>query len=117
MSTISNGTTTVTPILIEGYESVRASRNITHSILSTNVPAFSLRPAALRTGKLKALVATRANAVTLETVLSGADLLTFADSDIAVSMSFVVTGNITVSLDDNTRREWWVEFDYSEVTL
>lgn len=117
MTTISDGTTTITPILIDGYESNRASRNVVHPILGTNVPAVSLRPAALRTGHLTALVENRAAAVALESVLAGANLLTFTDTDTTLSMTFVLGGDgrIDVTLDRNTRRRWTVEFDYVEV--
>lgn len=117
MSTLTNGTITVDPQLIDGYESTRPSRNVVHAILGTNVPAFTLREAGLRTGKLRALVLTRAVAVSLETMLSGDDLCTLTDADDStLNMTFVCVGDIAVSLDDDTRSLWWVEFEYQEVS-
>lgn len=115
MTTISDGTTTVTPMLINGYESTRESRNVTHSILGTNVPAVSLRDAALRTGRLTAVLESRAAALTLEDVLAGASLLTFTDTDTTLSMTFVLdeSGQINTRLVPGTLR-WTVEWDYRE---
>lgn len=116
MTTISDGTTTITPILISGYESSRTSRNVVHPILGTNVPAVSLRAAGLRTGTLTALVANRAAAVALETVLAKALLLTYTDPDTTLSMTFVLDGEARVKLDPDTLTLWTVVWDYSEVT-
>lgn len=119
MTTISDGTTTITPILIDGYESVRASRNVKHDILGTAVPSFSLRPAGLRSGRLTALMEDRAAALALENVLAGANLLTFTDTDTTLTMTFGLDGDgqIVTRLDRDTRRRWLVEWDYAEVTV
>lgn len=116
MPTIGNGTTTETPLLVKPYESSRESRNITHSILSTNVKAVSLRPAGLRTGRLEALTASRADAAALEAVLAGATLLTYTDSDTSLSMTFILDGVADVKQDTEVLARWWVTFDFTEVT-
>jgi len=118
MTTISDGTTTITPILIDGYESTRASRNVVHAILGTPNPSVSLRPAGLRTGRLSALFENRAAAVALENVLAGAHVFTFTDTDTTLSMLFVLDGDgqIITRLDPDTRRRWTVEWAYAEVT-
>ncbi len=119
MTSISDGTTTVTPLLIDGYESTRNSRNVTHEILGSNVPAFSLRPARLRSGRLTALLEDRAAAVALESLLAGAHLFTFTDTDTTLSMTFGLDGDgdITTALDRTTRLRWTVAWDFVEVTV
>lgn len=119
MTTISDGTTTITPILIDGYESTREAGNVVHKILGTPVPAISLRAAGLRTGRLTALLESRAAALALENVLAGANLLTFTDTDTTLSMTFGLDGDggIVTRLDPATRRRWTVAWDFQEVTL
>lgn len=118
MSTISDGVDTVTPILIDGYEATRESRNVVHVIIGTPEPAVTLRPAGPRRGTLTALFATRADALAAEAILAADDVLTFADPDVpSLSMTFVVDGDVTVGLDDETRALWTVAFSFLEVTL
>jgi len=115
MSTISNGITTVTPILIEGYTAERATRNITHQILGSNERAVSLRPAEFRTGSIKALFETQAAAILLEQLLAAAQLLTYADSVLPATNMTFISGNFKTEIDDSTLAVWWVEFDFVEV--
>lgn len=119
MTTISDGTTTITPILIDGYETERSSNNVKHDILGTPVPAFSLRVAGLRTGRFTALLENRAAAVALENMLTGATLFTFTDTETTLSMTFGLDGGgaIATRLDRATRRRWTVEWDFAEVTV
>lgn len=118
MTTISDGTTTITPILIDGYQSNRDSGNVGHSILGTNERSLSLRPAELRSGRLTALVEDRAAAAALEALLAQAKLFTFSDADTSLSMTFGLDpdGRITPTLDRVTRRRWTVAWDYLEVS-
>lgn len=116
MSTISNGTSTVTPVTVTGYAATRASRNVLHAIIGTPDPAVTLRPAGLRTGTLEALFDTRADAQSAVTILASDAALTFVDTDHpSISMTFVLDGDVTMALDDDTRALWLVSFDYQEV--
>jgi hypothetical protein len=115
-STISTSEETFTPVLIDGYKSSRASRNVIHNVLGANAPAVTLRAAGIRTGTLTALFVTLGEAQALEAALAANDVLQFADTDNeSLLMDFIVDGGITVELDDDTRRLWLVEFDFHEV--
>lgn len=113
-TTISDGVTTVAPLVVDGYESTRAPRTIVHEVLNNPNPSVSLKPAGLRTGTLSAVFATRADAVECEAMLAAAAVLTLT-STVDVGMTFVVHEDITVTLDDSTRAVWLVSFGYQEV--
>jgi hypothetical protein len=120
-------TTTITisgvdyvPQLIDGYTARRESRNAQHAILGSNADAKALRPAALRSGRLKALVVTNeADAMALLGALSLGLVATLASTDRpGWDMTFILAdgGSADLTLDDTTRNHWWVEFDYQETT-
>ena len=114
-STIGDGTTTSTPVLVIGYESKRASRNVLHEVIGRPDPDVTLRPASLRTGTLTMLYATEAAAAACETMHQAAVVLTITDDDLATAgMSYVVSGSITRALTDS-RKLWTVAVDYQEV--
>lgn len=116
-STISDGTTTITPAEVDGYDSARPSRNLVHDIIGTTEPAVTLRGAGLRTGTLSCVMGTdRALATQLEAMLSAPGVFTFATSDVAdLGMSFIVAGDLHVQLDDDTRSVWIVAVPFQEV--
>lgn len=103
--------------MILGYSSRRAAKNIIHAIIGRADPDITIAAAGLRTGTLEALFLNLAAAVELETLLAGANVLELADTDYpALNMSYVASGAIEVSLDDQTRTRWVVRFDYQEIT-
>lgn len=116
-TTISNGTNTLTPRLVSGWKHTRESRSIVHDILGTSAPAVTLRPAALRSGTLLVVVGTDDNLVaSMEGMFSAGDVLTIASTERPlVDMSFVAVGDVTVTLDDETRTVWTIEVDFQEV--
>jgi hypothetical protein len=120
-------TTTITidgddyvPQLIDGHNAGRESRNVQHAILGSNIDAKALRPAALRAGRLRALVATsEADALALLDALSLGLVATLVSTDRpGWDMTFILAagGSADLTLDDTTRNHWWVEFDYQETT-
>lgn len=115
-TTISNGLDTLTPALVDGWEATREARTIVHDILGTNDAAVTLRPHKLRSGTLAIVVGTDpALAAALEAMLSAGDVLALASTEqTTVAMSFVVSGDVTLSLDD-TRMVWLLEVDFQEV--
>lgn len=116
MTTISDGTTTITPLLVTGYESTRQSRNVIHDIIGREDPEVTLRVAGLRTGTLEMLVSTLANALALEALHTPGVVMTLADVDLpGLNMDYVTSGDIGVQLDDETRDRWLVTVDYQEV--
>ena len=119
MSSISDGTTTITPILITGWQTARDGGNVLHNIIDRADDEVTFHPATLRTGELEALVLTLEAALTLETLLAKPQKLTLTDADHpGVNMTFVVPegGSITVTLDDETRELATVAWDFAQVS-
>lgn len=115
-TTISNGTTALTPQLVDGYEAARESGNLVHSIIGSTEPAITLRPANMRSGELRIVVGSdRALALQFEALLAGGTVCALADTDVDVAMSFVVTDSISTELDDETRAVWIVVCGFQEV--
>jgi hypothetical protein len=117
-TTISNGTDTLTPELVDGWEPTREARTIVHTILGSNQGAVTLRPHALRSGTLAIVVGTDAAIATaLESLLTAGDVLTLADTEQpTVNMSFVVSGRVEgPRLDDETREVWLIDAEFQEV--
>lgn len=53
MTTLTNGTATITPALVLGWETHRTSRTVLHDVLSRSDPEVVLRPSATRAGTLR----------------------------------------------------------------
>lgn len=117
MSTISDGTTTITPDLVLGYSTQQAGRNVIHDILGRGDPDVSLAPAASRAGTLNLFFLTEADAEQCRQLHAQAAVFTYtADDNTTTSMRYVVDqGGIGPALDDQTRRRWTVSVAYREV--
>lgn len=117
MATLSNGTDTISPELVTGYQSTREPRTIVHNILGTSSVDVTVRPAGPRSGTLELLILSEADAAAAETALSGATVWTLTDADRStIGMSFVVSGGaITRTLEDETRQLWLVSVPFVEV--
>jgi len=117
-TTISDGTTTLTPQLQIGYVVSRRSRNVVHRILNSQAPAVSLRPGALRSGRHSLLFTDEATALAAVAMLASDRELTLEDTERpdVVNMTFVVPsgGDVQLELDSVTRRNWVVQFDFEE---
>lgn len=114
-TTISDGTNTLTATVMDGYSATRQSRNVVHRILGSNAPAVSLREASLRSGKHRLMFTSQTVAEDAAAMLGAGVEITLADTDRSnVGMTFVVSGNLSIELDDETRDLWLVEFEYQE---
>lgn len=115
-TTISNGTDTLTPDLVNGWEATREARTIVHDILGSSEGAVTLRPHKLRAGTLAIVVGTDAAlAGDLEVMLCAGEVLTLESSDKpTIGMSFAVHGDVTSRLDA-TRKVWLIDADFQEV--
>ena len=117
---ITGGATLIAPTTILGYSSVREAGTLVHPILGGGSPDVTLRPAQLRSGTLSLAfldpATSEADSREAESVLSGPVTFTLVESDRAtLGMAFVVSGQIRRELDPETRADWTVEFDYTEV--
>lgn len=119
MSTISDGTTTLTPTLVLGFESRRESRNVLIEPIDSGEPYVSLAAPRTRNGTLAYLFDNEADSVACEQLHNSASVITLMDADVSsVNMSYVVpaNGSITRTLDPQTRAVWTVTVDYREVS-
>ena len=115
-TTVTSGTTTLTPILVDGYRSIREAGNVLHSIIGTEWHAVTLRPARPRAGTLGLLCASLADALAMESLHAAAATLSLADTDHSgLAMAYVASGKIEVELADETRAHWWVRVDFQEI--
>jgi hypothetical protein len=115
-TTISNADDTLTPLLVEGWQSSRETGTVLHVVLGSNSPAVTVRPARLRTGTLRTLWDDFTVACIVEQALAAGAVWTLADDDRPeIGMTFVVSGAVELELDDETRRIAWVSFEYTEV--
>lgn len=114
-ASVTDGMTSVLPLLILGYQSVRTARNVFNEVIGRSQPDVALNPASPRTGSLVMLFATEADALACEQLHSGTALLSFADSDVpTAAMTYVPSGNITRQLHEN-QVYWIVTVDFREV--
>lgn len=117
MATISDGTTTITPQLVLGYEAQQAGRSVFHDVLGRSDPDVTLRTAGLRAGNLALFFLTAADADACRQLHARAAVFAYVDSDLpGTSMSYVVDeGGVTTTLDDEGRRRWVVTVAFREV--
>jgi len=116
VTTISDGTTTVTPLLITGWETTRDAQNVLHVIIGRADHDVTYRPAGWANGTLEFLFPNLEAALVCEALLSQGKKFTLVDTDHSVlNMTFVASGAIGVTLDDETRLETIVSVDFQEV--
>ncbi|UOE43747.1 hypothetical protein [Agromyces larvae] len=115
MAILTNGTDTITPDLIDGYESTSEARNVVHPILGSEDVDVVLRPATLPTGTMVLVMGNEASAAAAEDALRGAHVWSLVTDRGTVDMSFIVAERITRTLDRDTRDVWLVSFGWQEV--
>jgi len=117
MATFSNGTDTITPVLIDGYSSEAVSGTVVTPLLGSSDVAVTLRPASLRSGTMTLNMGDDEDAAAAaELALRGAHVWTVVTGERdTVDMSFVVRDRITRDLDSETRDVWLVGFGWQEV--
>lgn len=117
MTTISDGTTTLTPMLVLGWTPTREARTVVHRLIGRPDPDVTLRPHALRSGQLRILCEDETAATAMESLHASGVVLTLEDADVsAVAMAYVVSGMLGIELDPGTLTRWVVTADYTEVT-
>ncbi len=116
-TTITNGTTTITPILMDGFEDSAESQTLVHRIIGRSDPDVTFRAATMGAGRASFVFGSdAAAALAARDALREPGTWTLADTDRPeVGMSFVVQGQITRTLDPETRDVWLVGFDWEAV--
>jgi hypothetical protein len=116
-NTISNGTTSITPTQVLGWDTKQATRHILHDILNKSSHDVTMRLTALRSGTLKLLFTTASDAETARTFHAASNVFTLTSDEVTqVGMTYIVAGNISVTLDSKTLSYWTVSVDFQEVT-
>ncbi|TPW75899.1 hypothetical protein [Schumannella soli] len=117
MSTqISDGVTPLTPSLVEGYVANSPARTLTHDTLSGRRVAVLL-PAAPRQGTLRLYFEAQPDAQAGRAFMLRQRVFTLADPAVPIaSMRFVVAdGDLTVSLDEESDTDWFIDVPFKEV--
>lgn len=116
-TTLSNGSSTITPDAVTGFASSSEHGNIVHRLLGVELVDVLLRPASLRTGSLELELDDEAAAYAAEQLLRGAHVWTLTNDELdTIGMQFVVVGNVGRRLD-GTGAAWLVTFGWQEVQL
>lgn len=113
---VTDGTTTVTPEVVDGYASERESGIRIHPILGRSYPDITYQASKLRTGSFRLVFADEADAIAAETLHTTGSILTIvSDERASANFSYVATDTVIRELDDETRDVWVVEITYQEV--
>lgn len=116
MATISDGTNSITPLLVTRYEAAQESRNIFHDVIGRADPDVTLRPASTRRGSLELLFENGDDAETARALLAQPKAFTYTDPDLPTAgMRFALDGNLSPALEDETRELWQVTVSYREL--
>jgi hypothetical protein len=116
MSTISNGTDTITPTLITGYESDTESNNVVHRIIGRADPDVSLSADSLRSGTLELFFESYAEVWEAKALHAAPSVFTLTDADVpAINMTYVRDGSMTIRLDPESLELWTLSVGYQEV--
>ena len=116
MTSISDGTTTITPLLVIEWDTVRDAANVLHDVVGRVDDDVTFRPAGMRSGAIVCLCETLEHALQLEALAALPKKLTLTDPDHpAINMTFVAAGRIGVALDDDTREQATVSIEFKQV--
>jgi hypothetical protein len=115
-TTLTKSTTVITPLQVLGYSSTRVSKNILHNILGRSDVDVTFNAAGLRSGTLSLLFSNYVAAQACEAIYASTGAITLADTtNTTLGMKHVSSGNIVVTLDDESRLYWTVAVDFQEV--
>ena len=111
----SDGATT-SPRLIDGYETGSESRNVTHDLIGGGI-AVSLVAPRPRRGELRMVYPSEAQAWAGFMMHQMPDLFTVTDLLVPeIDMTYVVSGTLSLALDEVTRAVWVLTVPYQEVS-
>lgn len=116
VTTITHSTGVITPTVVDGYGAARTPRTILHPILGRADDDVTFRPASLQKGILSLVFAAEVAARSALSALALPQVLTLADPDISIAMTFVVAeGDLMLELDDETRGVWILSVPFREI--
>jgi len=116
MTTISDGTTTITPELVVGYEATRDARTVVHQVIGRADPDVSLAADGLRTGSLELLFLTEAAASAGLALHTHPARFTLTEAGMTIpTMTYVRYGALRIRLDPQTQELWLLSVGFREV--
>ncbi|MCS5513993.1 carbohydrate binding domain-containing protein [Curtobacterium flaccumfaciens pv. betae] len=103
------------PLLVDGWTESAVTRNIINSVLGGGVDV-TLQPATKRSGSFTLVYQDEESAVEAFEMHRKPAVLTLTDTDRpSVGMDYVLAGDLTRALDDESREFWTVTVNYQEV--
>lgn len=115
MITLTKGTVTIAPMLMLGFTSARESRSVISRVIGRELPDATLRPMGNRTGSFRLLFADAGTSWQAEQALRIPGLWTLTDTDLPTANMRFVPGDITRTLDPDTRLRWLVSLNFEEL--
>ena len=116
-TTITTGSTVITPEIITAWDVSQETRNVIHDIIGRQDPDVTLQAAATRTGTLEMVFTSATDANTArEAFVNGTTFLIESDLTWLDGLTVVMNGNISTALEDVTRNLWTISADFVEVT-
>jgi len=114
-NTISDGTSSVVPLVIDGWASTNRSRSVVHTIINRDEDDVSLVAASLRTGTFRAVFDNEPDAELCRTMHTAPrTFMLTSDEAVAANMTYVLDGDAGVEQDEE-RDYWIVSISYREV--
>lgn len=116
-TTITTGSLSFSPTLTLGWTAAQTTRNIMHNVIGKADPDVTLRPAQTRTGTLELFFALPATAELARTILATGTVfvITSTEATWLDGLRFVIAGDISATLEDETRAAWMLSADFQEV--
>lgn len=115
-STVSDGTTTIVPWFVKGYQAAQPGRNVVHDVIGDPGGSMTLYPPSPRSGTLSLYFQSNADAEAARALHNQAATFTFADSDVtSASMRYILSSSgVQISLEEDSLL-WVVAVGFLEV--
>lgn len=114
MATMTRGAVTLTALDVLGWSMTRTSRTVVHDIIGDSEPDVTARPPGLRTGTVRLLVSTEAEAEVIASALAVVGGPWSIDASV-LTMDARVTGDITTTSLTDDGVMWAVDVGVYEV--
>jgi hypothetical protein len=116
-TTITTGSTVITPEIITAWNTAQETRNVIHDIIGRQDPDVTLQPASTRNGTLEMVFTNSSDAETARNAfVNGTTFLIESDLTWLDGLTVVMNGSISAALEDTTRNLWTISADFVEVT-
>lgn len=111
-----NGAGTTTPMtVLSPYATSLQSRNVIHDLIGGGIAVSLVRPRP-RSGQIALMYDTEADAYACVALHEQETTFTLTEPDVPnVSMTYVIDGDVTVELDEDTLTVWTVTVGFQEV--